>query len=144
MSAKSQRGATLMEMIVVVGIAGVLLGTGLPLTWDFDLKSELRAERSNAVQYLRTARTRAMSNRGESAHGVKLVNADFVIFEGPSYAGRNVARDQAFPGSLGITATGTAEFVFAALSGRSASSSMTLVTSSGSTTVSVNNEGLIQ
>ncbi len=138
------RGATLMEMIVVIGIAGVLLGMGLPLTWDFYLKSELRSERSNAVQYLRTARTRAMSNRGESAHGMALINSNFVIFEGATYAGRNVARDQAFPKSLGITATGTTEFVFAALSGRSASSSITFITSSGSTTVFVNNEGLIQ
>ncbi len=138
------RGATLMEMIVVIGIAGVLLGMGLPLTWDFYLKSELRSERSNAVQYLRTARTRAMSNRGESAHGMALINSNFVIFEGATYAGRNVARDQALPKSLGITATGTTEFVFAALSGRSASSSITFITSSGSTTVFVNNEGLIQ
>lgn len=133
-----------MEMIVVVAIAGILLGMGLPLTWDFYLKSELRAERSNVAQYLRTARTRAMSNRGESAHGMYVATSSFVIFEGSSYAARVAMRDQVFPRSLGITATGTTAFVFAQLSGRSASSSMTLVTSSGSTTVSVNNEGLIQ
>ncbi|MDO8584747.1 MAG: type II secretion system protein [bacterium] len=144
MKKNTERGATLMEIVVVIGIAGVLLGMGLPMTWDFYLTSELRAERANAVQYLRVARTRALSNRGESAHGVALVGANFVVFEGANYAGRNVMRDQAFPRSFGITATGTMEFVFAALSGRSASASTTFMTVSGSTTVRVNTEGLVQ
>lgn len=137
-------GVTLIEIIVVVAIAGILLGAGIPLTWDFYMQSELRAERSNAVAYLRAARTRAMSNKGETAHGVAAAGDNFVIFEGPSYAGRNVSRDQLFPRSPGIIATGTTEVVFAQLSGRAASSTMLFASSSGGAAVRVNSEGLIE
>lgn len=140
----ASNGATLIEIIVVIGIAGILLGVGIPLTWDFYLQSELRAERSNVVAYLRAARTRAMSNKGETTHGVAVAGNNFVIFEGSSYAGRNMSRDQLFPRSPGITATGTTEVVFAQLSGRSASSTMLLASPSGGAAVRVNAEGLIE
>lgn len=141
---KSRRGTTLVEIIVVVAIAAVLLGFGIPLTWDFYVQSALRAERFNAVMYLRAARTRAMSNKGETAHGVAVTADNFVIFEGPNYAMRNVARDQLFPRSPGIAATGTIEMAFSQLSGRSASSTLLLVNSAGGAAVRVNAEGLIE
>lgn len=137
-------GVTLIEIIVVVAIAGILLGIGIPLTWDFYMQSELRAEHFNAIAYLRAARTRAMSNKGETAHGVAVAGNNFVIFEGASYAGRNVSRDQLFPRSPGITATGTTEVVFAQLSGRTASSTLLLVSPSGGAAVRVNSEGMIE
>lgn len=137
-------GVTLIEIIVVIAIAGILLGAGIPLTWDFYIQSELRAERSNAVAYLRAARTRGVSNKGETAHGVAVTADNFVIFEGPSYASRNVSRDQLFPRSPGIVATGTTEIVFAQLSGRTASSTLLLVSSSGGAAVRVNSEGLVE
>lgn len=137
-------GVTLIEIIVVIAIAGILLGAGIPLTWDFYLQSELRAERANAIAYLRAARTRALSNKGESTHGVAVAGSNFVIFEGASYAGRNVSRDQLFPRSPGITVTGTTEIVFAQLSGRSASSTMLLASPAGGAAVRVNTEGLVQ
>lgn len=137
-------GVTLIEIIVVIAIAGILLGVGVPLTWDFYLQGELRAERANAVAYLRAARTRAMSNKGESAHGVAVAGNNFVIFEGPSYAGRNVSRDQLFPRSPGIAVTGTTEVVFAQLSGRSASSTILLASPNAGAAVRVNSEGLIE
>lgn len=137
-------GVTLVEIIVVIAIAGILLGVGVPLTWDFYLRSELRAERSNAAQYLRTARTRAMSSRGESAHGVYVATSSFIIFEGVNYVARTAFRDQIFPRSPGITATGTMEFVFTQLSGRSASSTLILESSVGATTVHINSEGLVE
>lgn len=137
-------GVTLVEIIIVVAIAGILLGVGIPLTWNFYMQSELHAERSNAVVYLRAARTRAMSNKGETAHGVAVIGGNFVIFEGPSYAGRDVSRDQLFPRSPGIAMSGAVEVVFAQLSGRAASSTLLLAGSSGGAAVRVNSEGLIE
>ncbi|MBI3114654.1 MAG: prepilin-type N-terminal cleavage/methylation domain-containing protein [Candidatus Harrisonbacteria bacterium] len=143
-STAATRGVTLMEVIVTVAIAGILLGIGAPLTWDFYLRNELRAQQSGMIAYLRTARTRAFSNRNQSAHGVFVGANNITIFEGPSYAARNMSRDEVFPRPPGIAAIGTTEFVFAALSGRTASSTITFQSSVDTAHVGVNSEGLVE
>jgi hypothetical protein len=129
---------------MVVGILSILISLGLFIGNDFYRGYSLRLERNIVVGVLQKARNQSMSNIGQSNHGIYITNDGFTIFQGPSYAGRNISLDQTIFSSPSVTHSGSNEIVFSQLSGQSnASGTINLNNGISSTTINVNYEGAI-
>jgi len=117
------RGYTLIEMLIVIGLMLALVFLSLGLSLNNYLGDAARAERSQLITVLQTARADALNNVNQEAHGVALHPADhptsYVLFEGDSYAAGDVAKRQIFDEaySLELTATAPKEIIFCQLSG---------------------------
>lgn len=140
---KNTGGFTLFEMLLAIGIAVILLAITLPISWDFYVAYQFDSETETLISLLEKARSSALVNRNESAHGFFFSSATFTIFQGSSYASRAVAQDKNFSRNSVITVSGPSELVFSALSGQTSSSTYTVSNSQRSVNVYVNSEGTI-
>jgi prepilin-type N-terminal cleavage/methylation domain-containing protein len=137
-------GFTLIELVVVLAIISVVLSWGLAVSFGAYRQAVLSGERDKVVSLLKKARTRALSNAHETAHGVYLDQSGYTLFEGSSYAARNVPLDEVFPGSPGIAVGGISEVVFSQLAATSTASG-TIMLGNGATNfaILVNYEGRV-
>lgn len=101
-TSKNNRGFTIIEMLIVVGLISIIGGLGLYLGFDSLRGYSFRSDRDVLVSTLQHARAEAIANvcRGDSSvcsdgkpHGVKILSDKFVIFQGTSYATRDSAYD---------------------------------------------------
>ncbi|MDP1719361.1 MAG: prepilin-type N-terminal cleavage/methylation domain-containing protein [bacterium] len=141
--ARGDQGFTLFELLVVLGIFTILLAIGLPVAYDFYYRSAFESEYNLLFAVLQQARGLSLVNHNESAHGVYVLPDSFVVFQGPSYAGRIAAQDHVFPRSTSVIISGPAELVFSALEGTTASSTYALTQETASRPIYVNSEGLV-
>jgi len=140
-------GFTFLEVLITMGILGIIFAIGLPVGLDFYQRYQFDSEASLFISLLESTRNSAMVNLNESSHGVYIDTDDFVIFQGASYAARDTSQDQNFPrsGSMSVSPCcgGLAEIVFSALSGQTASSTFTISHLQKSININVNAEGTI-
>jgi hypothetical protein len=117
---------------------GLIFGVDFYKTYSFD------AERNTILSVLQKARSRALNNINQSPHGVSFQSNNYVIFQGASYASRDLNYDQAIPKNPAINASGLSETVFQQLSGE-VQSGGDIVLDNGKRTsiISINNEGRI-
>ncbi len=146
------RGFSLIEMLVTISLCGLLVSAGTYLALG-------SLGRSDAQGTLRTIRTALLEARADSihglcqrpacteaaAHGVHLESGRLVLFEGPSYSGRDQAYDEILPFDTDAAIDGPEELVFSP-DGTLATVSGTITareTSVESYALSVNAEGMI-
>lgn len=139
------KGFTLIEIIIVIAIFVSIVGVGAFVGIDFYQGSSLESERADLVTVLRKARSRALSNINETAHGVYLGGGQYMIFQGSSYAARNSQFDQIVKKPSGVSLSGLNEAVFYPLRGdTSASGTIILTNAAGKTeSIEINYEGRI-
>jgi prepilin-type N-terminal cleavage/methylation domain-containing protein len=118
------RGITMIEVLVVMGIFVLVSGFALLFSVDSLRGSTFQGDRDLFVSLLQRARAQAMSNMCTGSgctdgkpHGVARVGNTYVLFEGSSYATRTPAADSVFTASEAVTRTGDTEVVFGQLSG---------------------------
>lgn len=143
-SGDQKSGFTIVEVIVVLGILGILLVATMPVAWEFYQRIELKSEQNNHLAYLRLARAYSFANKNASAHGLYIGAGGATIFEGSSYVGRNQAQDQFFIRSPLVVATGASEIIFGALSATSSDATITLSNIQGSHNITINSHGKIE
>lgn len=143
-STSGNRGLSVIEIVLVVAITVLLLAAGLPASWTFYQRNELRAERHNLENLLRMTRTFSMANRNQAAHGVYIDSQNFVVYEGANYAARNAVMDKIFPRSRIVSISGGTEVLFGQLSGTSTAATLTLSITGQSENVTINAEGKIE
>jgi prepilin-type N-terminal cleavage/methylation domain-containing protein len=144
-------GFTLLEVLVVMGLVTLILGA----TLFFDVNSyrgdAFRAERTNLVTALQTARANALDNINQAKHGVA-INPNgyngYVIFEGDNYTVSNPTTRVAIPASYPVTLASTSpqEVVFAQLSGDTGFSGQLMLIDNeryATSTININYEGKI-
>lgn len=136
-------GFTIFEILIVMGILAVIFAIGLPASWNFYTNYQFDSEVAAFVSVLEQARNSAMINRNESPHGVYAGANQFVIFQGSSYAGRDISQDKVFPRDGNISISGPLEIVFGALSGQTSSTTYSFSRAQRSANVYVNSEGTI-
>jgi len=137
-------GFTIVEIIVVLGILGILLVATAPVAWEFYQGIDLKSEYQNNLSYLKLARAYALANKNGSAHGVYFGEGGATVFQGSSYAGREQSRDQFFPRSPFVAIVGASEVVFGALSATSSVATVTLSNTRGSYNITTNTHGKIE
>ncbi|MFQ6049790.1 MAG: Tfp pilus assembly protein FimT/FimU [Candidatus Paceibacterales bacterium] len=139
-----KRGLALIEILLVVGILAVLVTLTLPLTLDFYKSQQLNIHTQGVIQALRRAQLKAMSVENSSIFGVYLVDDNYTLFKGSSYATRDVQYDAVSDLPQIINISGLSEIVFSKFEGiPSATGTIILSNNGDSQTISINEIGRI-
>lgn len=142
---KSGAGFTLVEILVVLGLLGLVASLGSAIGFDTLGRSAVREERDTLVSLLWSARTRALANMHESAQGVHIDSDEYVLFEGDSYNSSD-PDNQLMPRNPAVTISGGPDIIFAQLSGGVSTGigTLTMTGPTGEATIEINGAGRIE
>ncbi len=153
---EGQAGFTLIELLVVMGLLTFVGGFSLIVSMDSFRGQTFRSERDTTLSVLQKARSQAINNmcfgagcQNGKAHGVHIQNNQYTIFQGATYATRDILLDEVIvPRSKAIALSGITDVVFAELSGSATvlpagalSIILTDTTGKDSSSVTINTEG---
>lgn len=122
-----QRGFTLIEILVVVGIIGLFIGLSIPQLRSFQQVSHLENVNKEVIAALRLAQSKTLASQGALQYGVyfDVVSTpnQYVLFQGSSYAARDIPKDEitVFKEAVEISSLvleGANEVVFVRLTGQ--------------------------
>ena len=136
-------GFTLMEIIVAMAIAAILFSIGLPMTLSLLRSYSLKSERDILVSLLEQARDQSLGNVQEANHGLAVTAANYVVFQGDSYAARDLIKDLTYPRAAAVAISGPSEINFQSITDANPGGTFILNANQVQTTVSVNKEGMI-
>lgn len=78
-----EKGATLIEMLILIGLIGVIGSFGLTMSYSSLSRSKLETEADTLISLaLMPARMRALANIRDTHHGVHITDNSFIFFEG--------------------------------------------------------------
>jgi len=147
----NQKGLTLIEIIVVIGLLAIIAGSFSFINLDSWRASIFRGERNLLVSVLQRARSQSINNvclgsgcTDGQPHGVAIQDDRYIIFQGPSFATRDTAVDEVINANSLVSHTGLAEIVFEQLSGSaSPAGDINLKDIVRTAAISVNSEGAL-
>src|SRR4051812_42206097 len=140
-----RRGFTLIELLIVIAIMSQIAAFGISLSARSYRRGVIDSERDTLKGALEKARSEAMANLNQSAHGLAVTAGSYVVFQGDSFSVRNAAFDQPIARTGGFTLAGPSEIVFQAIEGTVATSGVFMIGNEVKTlSVEVNQEGRIQ
>lgn len=155
MSGRTPRGATIVEMLVVIGIAALLVTLGLPFASGFGQRNDIFSARRGLLHALRRAQFRSMLSEGGTNVWVRVTagtGTDYAIYRGTSYATRDLDSEEAyaFPETVGVDfsfpgATSTLDLRFSRYDGRPAATGTFRLFSTvgGTSTVQIGPQGQV-
>lgn len=118
---------TLLEVLLVIGIVGVLAGVSVPFYRAYLVRHDLNIAAEQIAQGLGRARLRAVSGEGNAEWGYSVPHA--VLFRGHSYATRDAIFDEPYPMSSSIVVSGLAEVSYSRLHGKPSATGSIVLTS---------------
>ncbi|MFZ2484646.1 MAG: hypothetical protein WAX80_01700 [Minisyncoccia bacterium] len=121
-SLTTSKGFTLIEIFVVIGIVMVVVTTSMFIDFGSYRGDAFRGEQASLGISLQKARANALNNINQKKHGVAIRPGGYdgyVIFEGDSYATRDITKDEEVEASYGVTfsVSTPSEITFDQLSG---------------------------
>ena len=149
---KNEKGFTLIEVLVVIGILAVIATLGLFVSMDFFRSRSSHSEQETIVSLLQNARSQSMNNINQARHGVHFdVTAsplEYTLFECGSgcsaYAGgTSYLNIKASYGVKITTPASSFDIIFNQLRGDTSAQATTINDGVRDYTVSVNSEGRI-
>lgn len=144
MSNVSQRGFTLLELLLSVAIISLLAGLSLPVYRTLLSKNDLDIAATVTASSLKRAQVLSQSVDGDITWGVKVQSGNIIVFKGTSYFARDASYDENFDLVTSIAPSGTTEYVFSKLSGLpQAIGTVILTTESDTRTVTINEKGMV-
>lgn len=136
-------GFTLIEQLAIIGILALLAGTTVGITIRYLITTGLDAEGQILISVLEEARSQALANTDNRAHGVAVTENNLVVFAGESYASRDVNKDRTYPRNVRVAISGATEVTFAQLTAQAPDTAFTLTQDNVTYVVTVNQEGTI-
>ncbi|OGI27051.1 MAG: hypothetical protein A2359_01755 [Candidatus Moranbacteria bacterium RIFOXYB1_FULL_43_19] len=113
----SQKGFTLLEIILTIALIGILTGAFFATFRNFQFGNDMDVAVSGIVQSVRRAQLLSQGVFGEDDWGVKIFEDRLVIFKGESFAGRDTSKDETLEFSAPFFVSGLSEIIFAEFSG---------------------------
>jgi len=110
-------GFSLIELMLVMTMFGVVTAFMFPMSISLYQSQVLTEVESGMRTTLQTAHTRAVSQKSDSAHGVKVLENSYVLFEGYSYDTRENENDTSVQIPNSFIHSGFDEIVFAQYTG---------------------------
>lgn len=143
---KVKRGFTLVEVMLVIGILGVIVGLAIPFYQSFQISSALDNAGQEIVQALRNTQAKAIASQGLESQGVHFGTNQFIVFSGATY--NPVDPDNEIfelSNTIDITSSGSNEVVFSVGEGLPDTQPVITITSSNneSKVISINALGRI-
>lgn len=94
-----KNGFTLIELLVVIGVIIILAAATFPIYGNLQVSAQLNENSSKIIQAIRTAREQSLAGFNNQRHGVyfeinAIANDKFILYQGYSYADRDVDYDQ--------------------------------------------------
>lgn len=130
-------------LLVILGIV-ILFALILPLGLDFYKDQQLQTHTQGILQSLRRAQLKAISIESDSNFGVYIIDDNYTLFQGSSFAARNALYDEIFDLPQAITVSGLSEIVFSKFEGKPNVAGDIIVNSDGqSRTININGVGRI-
>jgi prepilin-type N-terminal cleavage/methylation domain-containing protein len=142
---QSERGFTLLEILLVVVIISAIAGFSTPVYQSFQVKNDLDIAAQTIASCFRRAQTLAEASDGDSQWGVEILAGSITVFQGTAYSGHNNAFDEITSMPPTITPSGLSEVEFDRLTGQALSTgTVTLTTSTGLTkTITLSSKGTV-
>ena len=140
------RGFTLIEVVIGIGLIGLIAGLGLFLGWDFYRGFAFLSEQKIVVSVLQKARNQAMNNINEKPHGVHFETGCYIIFENAyDGTGCNGSTNEviAVSPTMSVKTPLPADIIFTQLSGDSTETDFVLTNGIREVIISVANNGQI-
>jgi prepilin-type N-terminal cleavage/methylation domain-containing protein len=143
----NERGFTLIEMLLSVGIIAMLAAMSLPIYASFASRNDLDLDTQGVVDMLRRAETYARTMNGDSNWGVKVQAGTVTLFKGTSYAARDSTADETDNIAGTITIGGTVSEVvftkFTAIPNTTGTVTLTHTATNDVRTITLNAKGMV-
>jgi len=141
----SNKGFTLLEMLLAVALLSIITGIGVPVYQSFQARNDLDVAEAAVVQTLHRAQTLAQASDGDTSWGMYATTSSIILFKGASYASRDSGFDEVFNTVGSITPSGVSEIVFTKFSGLpEATGTITLTSNIGEVrNIIVNSQGMV-
>lgn len=142
---QAERGFTLLEVLLSVGIMTLILGISLPLFQGFQTRNDLDLTTQSIVEGLRRAEVYARGSSGDTSWGLHVVAGTATVFRGTSYAARDTTVDETITIPSSMTPSGLGDVIFSRFTGYpNTTGTITLATTANdSRTVTLNAKGLV-
>lgn len=141
----SSKGFTLLEVLLVISILALIAGFAIPLSQQFQRKTDLENAIIHTVQALRSTLGKSTAIEENSSWGVYAQLGGLTIFQGVDFLTRDPSFDETLPFPPTVQPSGTTEFVFQKLSGEPLSAgTLTLSSFSDSHSITVTSTGSIE
>ncbi len=118
------RGVTALELLIVIGILGILVSIIVPSFLNFRRNSILNTETLQMVTLINKARLSSISSKGDMQYGIHFQGDRVVLFQGTTYlAGAVTNEEHVFNSALTLSAI-PADVVFQKITGATALSAI--------------------
>lgn len=108
---------TLIEVLLAVALLSAISILLLPVGQEYLNKSEMDNATTIITQTIRSAQANAKSGKADSEWGIRIVDSSIVLFQGASYASRNLDADLTNSWSDRFSVSGINEIVFSRIDG---------------------------
>lgn len=92
-----KKGFTILELLIMIGIVGILFSSGVVAFHNFKLQSDVENSTEEIANALRLAQNKTISSEAGSTWGVYFNTSalphQYIIFKGENYASRDVSAD---------------------------------------------------
>jgi prepilin-type N-terminal cleavage/methylation domain-containing protein len=139
------RGMTLIEVLLVVGLLGGMVALAIPFYQSFQVTSELDNTTHEIISALRLAQGRAMASENFEAHGVHFEAVNFTVFSGDQYDANDPENFTTETSrTLSINAE-TTDLIFARITGRPEVASQVIISANSGEQrlISINELGVV-
>ena len=113
-----RRGLTVLEVLLTLGILGVVTMVGTPIYLGLKNRHEVNTAATILAQTLRRAQMLSQAMDGDTSWGVAIQAGKIILFQGNSYAQRQPAEDEEYLIASGLVVGGLSEVVFTKLTGQ--------------------------
>lgn len=137
-------GFSLLEVIVVIGIVGLLATISTSVYSSFKAHENIEIATTSVVEAIRYAQSNSQAGKGDSSWGVEIIPTSVIIFKGTSYSSRDVSADQSLDFSSGVVASGLSEIIFSKITGTTVNTGTVVLTNSyGTKNILINEKGTL-
>ncbi len=140
---KFQNGFTLVELLIVFALITVIGITSVPFYSNFFTQNAAGNTYDQLINHIRKAQTNAMIGKQNSQWGVHNQAGSIILFQGSSFASRNIAFDQKLTLNPNISVSGFTDIIFAKMTGTpSAAATITITGNNTIKTITVASQGI--